>query len=95
MLKRLEENGKISILEEEKIKEKIEEMFKKESEKNFEKERSFWEAYVSVKEFLEAAIKENLLKIQGINEEEIEANRQILIELFRRNIYKFRTYKEI
>ena len=70
-------------------------MFEKESEKKIEIEQSFWEAFLSVKEFLEAAIKENLLEIQGRNEEEKEANHQLLIERLRGEIYKFRSYKEL
>jgi transcriptional regulator len=95
MLKNLEKDGKILILEEEKIKEKIKEMFRKESEKKIKIEQSFWEAFLSVKEFLEAGIKENLIEIQGKDEEEKEANRQLLIERLRSEIYKIRSYKEL
>jgi hypothetical protein len=95
MLKSLEEDGRISILEEEKLKEKLKEIFEKESEKKIKIEQSFWEAFLSVKEFLETGIKENLIEIQGKDEEEKEANRQLLIERLRGEIYKFRSYKEL
>jgi hypothetical protein len=95
MLKNLEKDGKILILEEEKIKEKLKEMFIKESEKKIKIEQSFWEAFLSVKEFLEAGIKENLIEIQDKDEEEKEANRQLLIERLKDEIYKFRSYKEL
>jgi hypothetical protein len=91
MLKNLEKDGKISILEEEKLKE----IFEKESEKKIEIEQSFWEAFLLVKEFLEAGIKENLIKVQSKDEEEKEANRQLLIERLKAEIYKFRSYKEL
>jgi hypothetical protein len=93
MLKSVEEDGRMSILEEEKLKEKIKEMFEKESKKKIKIEKSFWEAFLSVKKFLEAGIKENLIKIQGKGEK--EANRQLLIERLRGEIYKFRSYKEL
>ena len=95
MLKNLEKNGKISILEEEKLKEKLKEMFRKESEKKIKIEQSFWKVFLLVKEFLEAGIKENLIAIKGKDEEEKEANRQLLIERLRSEIYKFRSYKEL
>jgi hypothetical protein len=95
MLKNLEKDGIISILAEEKLKEKLKEIFEKESEKKIEIEQSFWEAFLSVKGFLEAGIKENLIKVQGKDEEEKEANRQLLIERLRSEIYKFRSYKEL
>jgi hypothetical protein len=70
-------------------------MFRKEGEKKIEIEQSFWEAFLSVKEFLEAGIEENLIEIRGKDEEEKEANRQLLIERLRSEIYKIRSYKEL
>jgi hypothetical protein len=70
-------------------------MFRKESEKKIKIERSFWETFLSVKEFLEAGIKENLIEIRGKDEEEKEVNHQLLIERLRSEIYKIRSYKEL
>jgi hypothetical protein len=70
-------------------------MFRKESEKKIEIEQSFWETFLSVKEFLGAGIKENLIEIRGKDEKEKEANHQLLIERLRSEIYKIRSYKEL
>jgi len=93
MIKDLEENKRIKILgTEEEIKKKPGLMFKKESEKKVEKDKSIWEASVAVREFLENALSEGLLEIQGESSEEKETNHTLLIERIKNNIYKFRSY---
>jgi len=95
-LKELEQNGRIEILEEETIKNKLLELFEMLTEENKkETQKSFWEVYVTAKKFVEGVLKENLIKILGEDKEAEEENRQFLINIIKENIYIFGAYKEI